>query len=101
MISEPVASANVAAPAAKPRIRDLLTSPRMLVLLALGAASGFPNQVTESALQAWLKDVHVSNTQIGILSYVALPYLLKFIWAPFVDRFPLPFLGRRRGWIAL
>ena len=35
------------------------------------------------------------------MSYVALPYLLKFLWAPFVDRFPLPFLGRRRGWILL
>jgi len=71
----------------------------MLILVALGAASGFPNQVTESALQAWLKDLHVSNTQIGMLSYVSLPYLLKFLWAPLLDRFPLPLLGRRRGWI--
>ncbi len=46
-----------------------------------------------------LKDSHVSNTTIGVMSYVALPYLLKFLWAPFVDRFPLPLLGRRRGWI--
>src|SRR5205085_9405649 len=34
-----------------------------------------------------------------LLSYVAVPYLLKFLWAPLLDRFPLPFLGRRRGWI--
>jgi PAT family beta-lactamase induction signal transducer AmpG len=101
MPSDTVAGGAVIAPAPKPRIRDLLASPRMLVLLALGAASGFPNQVTESALQAWLKDVHVSNTQIGILSYVALPYLLKFIWAPLLDRYPLPLLGRRRGWILI
>jgi PAT family beta-lactamase induction signal transducer AmpG len=85
--------------AAKPRIRDVLTRPRMLILVVLGAASGFPNQITESALQAWLKDLHVSNTEIGMLSYVALPYLLKFLWAPLLDRYPLPFLGRRRGWI--
>jgi len=71
----------------------------MLILVVLGAASGFPNQVTESALQAWLKDLHVSNTDIGMLSYVALPYLLKFLWAPLLDRYPLPFFGRRRGWI--
>jgi PAT family beta-lactamase induction signal transducer AmpG len=83
----------------KPSIREVLTRPRMLILVALGAASGFPNQVTESALQAWLKDLHVSNTQIGMLSYVALPYLLKFLWAPLLDRFPLPMIGRRRGWI--
>ncbi len=86
-------------PAAKPSLREVLASPKMALLMVLGAASGFPNQVTESALQAWLKDVHVSNTQIGIVSYVALPYLLKFLWAPLVDRYPLPFLGRRRGWI--
>ena len=86
-------------PPEKTRIRDVIASPRMLVLVALGAASGFPNQITESALQAWLKDLHVSNTQIGIMSYVALPYLLKFLWAPLLDRYPLPLLGRRRGWM--
>ncbi len=84
---------------AKPSIREVLTRPRMLILVALGAASGFPNQVTESALQAWLKDLHMSNTEIGMLSYVSLPYLLKFLWAPLLDRFPLPVIGRRRGWI--
>ena len=84
---------------AKPSVREVLTRPRMLILVALGAASGFPNQVTESALQAWLKDLHISNTEIGMLSYVSLPYLLKFLWAPLLDRFPLPVIGRRRGWI--
>jgi PAT family beta-lactamase induction signal transducer AmpG len=71
----------------------------MLAILVLGAASGFPNQLTESALQAWLKDVGATNITIGVLSYVALPYLLKPLWAPFIDRYPLPLLGRRRGWI--
>jgi PAT family beta-lactamase induction signal transducer AmpG len=71
----------------------------MLAILVLGAASGFPNQLTESALQAWLKDLGRSNTTIGLMSYVALPYLLKPLWAPLVDRFPMPFLGRRRGWM--
>jgi MFS transporter, PAT family, beta-lactamase induction signal transducer AmpG len=81
------------------RLRDVLASPKMLSVLLLGAASGFPNQITESALQAWLKDSGASNTTIGVMSYVALPYLLKFLWAPLIDRYPLPFLGRRRGWI--
>ena len=71
----------------------------MLAILFLGAASGFPNQITESALQAWLKDAGATNVTIGVMSYVALPYLLKFLWAPFIDRYPLPLLGRRRGWI--
>jgi len=83
----------------QPSLRKVLASPKMLAIMLLGAASGYPNQMTESALQAWLKDVHVSNTTIGVMSYVALPYLLKFLWAPFIDRFPLPLLGRRRGWI--
>ena len=85
--------------AAPPRLREVLASPKMLAILVLSASSGFPNQITESALQAWLKDGGATNTTIGVMSYVALPYLLKFLWAPLVDRFPLPFLGRRRGWI--
>jgi MFS transporter, PAT family, beta-lactamase induction signal transducer AmpG len=83
----------------RPRLRAVLASPKMLAILLLAGASGFPNQLTESALQAWLKDVGTTNTTIGLVSYVALPYLLKPFWAPLVDRFPLPLLGRRRGWI--
>jgi MFS transporter, PAT family, beta-lactamase induction signal transducer AmpG len=86
---------------ARARLRDVLASPKMLAIMLLGAASGFPNQVTESTLQAWLKDAGESNTTIGILSYVAIPYLLKFLWAPLLDRFPLPLLDRRRGWMLL
>ena len=85
--------------AAAPRLREVLASPKMLAILVLAAASGFPNQITESALQAWLKDAGATNTTIGVMSYVALPYLLKFLWAPFIDRYPLPLLGRRRGWM--
>jgi PAT family beta-lactamase induction signal transducer AmpG len=90
------------APAAGPEppsLRAVLASPKMLAIMALAAASGFPNQLTESALQAWLKDSGATNTTIGVISYVALPYLFKFLWAPFIDRYPLPVLGRRRGWI--
>lgn len=100
-MSTVAASTTASAPADKPKWREILASPKMVAIMVLGAASGFPNQITESALQAWLKDFGTSNTQIGILSYVALPYLLKFLWAPAIDRYPLPFLGRRRGWIAV
>src|SRR5690606_34251220 len=88
-------SMSATAVAGKPRLRDVLASPKMVAIMALGAASGFPNQITESALQAWLKDSGATNTTIGVMSYVALPYLFKFLWAPFIDRYPLPFLGRR------
>jgi MFS transporter, PAT family, beta-lactamase induction signal transducer AmpG len=83
----------------KPRLLQVLATPKMLAILVLGAASGFPNQITETSLQAWLKDVGTSNTGIGVMSYVSLPYLLKPLWAPFIDRYPLPLLGRRRGWM--
>ena len=87
--------------AAKPSLRDIFSSPKLLIIVGLGAASGYPNQITESALQAWLKDSGTSNTTIGLLTYVSIPYLLKFLWAPLLDRYPLPFLGRRRGWMFL
>ena len=83
----------------RPQLREVIASPKMLAILILAAASGFPNQITESVLQAWLKDAGASNTTIGIMSYVALPYLFKVLWAPFIDRYPLPLLGRRRGWM--
>ena len=92
----------MSAPSAAPppaRLSALLASPTKHAIRALGAASGLPNQLTESALQAWLKDAGLSNTAIGAMTYVALPYLLKPLWAPLIDRYPLPFLGRRRGWM--
>jgi PAT family beta-lactamase induction signal transducer AmpG len=100
-MSTAAASTTQATAAPKPKWRDILASPKMVAIMVLGASSGFPNQITESALMAWLKDSGASNTDIGILSYVALPYLLKFLWAPAIDRYPLPFLGRRRGWVVV
>jgi PAT family beta-lactamase induction signal transducer AmpG len=85
--------------APKPRIRDVLRQPRMIAILLLGGASGLPNPLSESTMQAWLTDLGLSNTKIGLLMYVALPYLLKPLWAPLLDRFTVPWLGRRRGWI--
>jgi len=84
---------------AQPTVREILANPKMVAIMALGAASGFPNQITESAMQAWLKDSGVNLATIGALTYVSLPYLFKFLWAPLLDRYPLPFLGRRRGWM--
>lgn len=87
--------------AAKPRIRDVLRQPRMLAILLLGGASGLPNPLSEATMQAWFSDFGISNTQIGLLMYVATPYLLKPLWAPLLDRYTPPWLGRRRGWIVM
>ena len=69
----------------------------MVAVLALGLASGLPYNLTDGTLQAWLKDYGISNTQIGLLTLVGLPYAWKFLWAPLIDRYRLPFIGRRRG----
>lgn len=76
-------------------------TPRMLVSLLMGFACGLPLLLTISVLQAWMKDVGVDIKVIGLFSLVGLPYTLKFLWAPVLDRYTLPFLGRRRGWLLL
>jgi PAT family beta-lactamase induction signal transducer AmpG len=82
----------------KPVIR-VLFSRRMLVAFVMGFVCGLPLLLTMSVLQAWMKDQGVDLTVIGMMALVGLPYTLKFLWAPVVDRFTLPFLGRRRGWM--
>ncbi len=74
---------------------------RMLVMLLTGYAAGFPLLLIGSTLQAWMKNEGVDLTNIGLVSLLGLPYVLKFLWAPLLDRYSLPFLGRRKGWMAL
>ena len=77
----------------------VILSRRMLVALVMGFASGLPLLLTISVLQAWMKEEGVDLTVIGLMALVGIPYTLKFLWAPFLDRFTLPFFGRRRGWL--
>ncbi len=79
----------------------LMFSPRMLVALVMGFACGLPLLLTLSLLQAWMKEEGVDLTVIGLMALVGLPYTLKFLWAPLFDRYTLPFLGRRRGWLLM
>jgi PAT family beta-lactamase induction signal transducer AmpG len=72
---------------------------RILVMLPLGFASGLPLALTSGTLQAWLTTAGVDLRTIGILTLVGIPYTLKFLWAPLMDRFVPPWLGRRRGWM--
>ncbi|MFP4088219.1 MAG: AmpG family muropeptide MFS transporter [Desulfobacteraceae bacterium] len=77
----------------------VMFSPRMLVALIMGFSCGLPLLLTISVLQAWMQQEGVDLTVIGLMSLVGLPYTVKFLWAPFLDRYTLPFLGRRRGWL--
>lgn len=74
---------------------------RLIVVGVLGFASGLPLALTGQAMQAWLSVEGVDIATIGFLSVVGLPYTFKFLWAPLMDRFELPWLGRRRGWLVL
>lgn len=76
-------------------------SRRVLCLLGLGFSSGLPLALTSSTLQAWMTTEKVDLRIIGIFSLVGLPYTLKVLWAPLMDRFSIPWLGRRRGWIVV
>lgn len=87
--------------AAHPRGSLLLRSWRFAVVLVLGFASGLPLALTGQAMQAWLSLEGIDVATIGFLSLVGLPYTFKFLWAPLMDRFDLPWLGRRRGWLVL
>ncbi len=86
--------------------RDILRvflSGRMLTALLMGFSSGLPLLLaTGSVLQAWLTEAGVDLGTIGLFALVGLPYTLKFLWAPLLDRFaPIAGMGRRRGWLLL
>ena len=75
---------------------------KLLGILLLGFASGLPYMLVFSTLTAWLRDVSISLTEIGFFAWLVLTYSLKFLWAPFVDRYSIPgfvVFGKRRGWI--
>jgi len=72
---------------------------RLVVIGLLGFASGLPLALSGSTLQAWFTVAGIDLAAIGALSLVGLPYLLKFLWAPALDRWQLGRCGRRRGWL--
>jgi MFS transporter, PAT family, beta-lactamase induction signal transducer AmpG len=80
----------------------LYRDPRIVAILAMGFSSGLPLALTGATLAIWLKEDGVSLTAIGLFAQVGLSYNLKFLWAPVIDRVPIPLLtpllGRRRSW---
>ena len=77
------------------------TARRLVAVTAEGVASGTPYMVGTKLLQGWLTATGVPLSMIGLLSLAELPYTLKLFWAPLLDRWPIPWPDRRRGWIAL
>ena len=78
---------------------------RLIIVFAMGFASGLPLALSAGTLAIWLTEAGVSLTAIGLFAAVGTPYSVKFFWAPLIDRLPLPLLGpllgRRRSWMVL
>jgi MFS transporter, PAT family, beta-lactamase induction signal transducer AmpG len=86
----------------KSSLLEVYGSRKMAAMLLLGFSSGLPLYLTGKApVQAWLTREGVGLGAIAAFSLVALPYSLKPLWSPFIDRFVPPFLGRRRGWLLI
>jgi len=80
-------------------IKRAFATPSALTMLFLGLGSGLPFLLVGYTLSTWLRDTGVALSAIGLVSYASFFYVLKFLWAPLIDRYPLPFLGRRKGWL--
>jgi len=78
---------------------SVFRSKRIFLLLLLGFSSGLPLALTGATLQAWLAVEGIDIQAIGWFTLVGQPYVYKFLWAPLMDRYSIPLLGRRRGWL--
>ena len=81
--------------------KDAIFNRRMLICVFTGFTSGLPLFVLFQLVPGWLRAEGVGLAEIGFFALVQFPYTWKFIWSPFMDRYTLPFLGHRRGWMLL
>ncbi len=82
-------------------VKEAIFNRRMLICIFTGFSSGLPLFVLYQLVPGWLRSEGVSLAEIGLFSLIGIPYVWKFMWSPLLDRFELPFLGRRRGWMIL
>lgn len=81
-------------------IKRAFGTPSALTLMLFGFGCGLPFLlIVGGTLSTWLRDIGLALSLIGLLSFASFFYVLKFLWAPLLDRYALPFLGRRRGWL--
>ena len=80
-------------------LREAILNRRMLICVFTGFTSGIPLYVLFQLVPGWLRTEGVGLAEIGFFALVQFPYAWKFVWSPVMDRFTLPFLGHRRGWM--
>lgn len=80
---------------------EQLFTKRMLICVFTGFSSGLPLFLLFNLLPAWLRSEQVDLKTIGLFALIQFPYTWKFLWSPLLDRYMLPVLGRRRGWMLL
>lgn len=85
----------------RPSFREAVFNRRMLICIFTGFTSGMPLYLLFQLVPGWLRTEGVGLAEIGFFALVQFPYVWKFLWAPVVDRYTLPFLGHRRGWMLL
>jgi PAT family beta-lactamase induction signal transducer AmpG len=83
----------------KESFKEAILNRRMLICVFTGFTSGLPLYVVFQLVPAWLRVEGVGLAEIGFFTLVQMPYIWKFLWSPLMDRYTLPFLGRRRGWM--
>jgi PAT family beta-lactamase induction signal transducer AmpG len=79
--------------------REALFNRRMLICVFVGFSSGLPLYLLINLLPAWLRSEGVDLKSIGLFELIGLPYTWKLLWSPLLDRYAIPWLGRRRGWM--
>ena len=83
----------------KESLKEAVLNRRMLICVFTGFSSGLPLYMLFQLVPYWLRTEGVGLAEIGFFALVQFPYTWKFLWAPIMDRYTLPFLGHRRGWI--
>jgi PAT family beta-lactamase induction signal transducer AmpG len=98
-VSRPADDPAPAAVPPKESWREALFNRRMLICVFTGFSSGLPLYLLINLVPAWLRSEGVDLKAIGLFALIGLPYTWKFLWSPLLDRFAIPWLGRRRGWM--
>lgn len=87
------------------KLRNLVANPSLITMFFLGLACGFPFALTASTLKTWLTSFDITMREVGLFTFVATPYVFKFLWSPFIDGLKIPYLtnklGQRRSWLLL